>query len=488
MACECRIAHYLVPVIRKNKSSDDGYEGAVVLPPEKGMYLEDPIPVLDFASLYPSSMISENLSHNTYVVDEEYNNQPNVDYLDVKYDMYEGLGDEKIKVGVKTCRFSQNNVGIIPLILKKLLSKRKEKKKQMAAAADDPFMYNLYDVEQLALKITANSIYGQMGASTSPICLQEVAASTTSTGRMLLNFAKWFSEEKFPDLDDFDPDYKVQSCTSVYGDTDSVFLKYIMVDKSGRKITGKDALAIAIKKGIRCGKEISKYLKPPHDLEYEKTFWPFCLLTKKRYVGNLYETDPTKFKMKPMGIVLKRRDNAPVVKYVYGGVIDIILNKRDVDKSINFLKDCLRDLINGQFPLEMLTVTKSLKAKYKTVNKNGGSLPLPPHKMMVDRMTARDPGNTYNPGDRVPFIYVALKEDKSFKITQGHQIESPEYIIKSGLKPDYAIYIKNQIMTPVVQLLSLIISESRAKSLFEDSLRIEKNKTKGNREITQWFK
>ena len=488
MACECRLDHSIVPNIKKTSTGNDGYEGAVVLPPSKGMYLEDPIPVLDFASLYPSSIISENLSHNTLIIEEKYNNLPNVDYLDIEYDVFEGSGDNKIKSGVKKCRFAQNHIGIIPMLLKKLLAKRKETKKEMMAAQHDEFLFNLKETEQLAYKITANSVYGQMGAVTSPICLQDVAASTTSVGRMLLNFAKWFSEVKFPDLDNYDPDYKVVECESVYGDTDSVFLKYIMHDKNGNKITGKKALEVAIQKGIRCGIEISKYLKPPHDLEYEKTFWPFCLFTKKRYVGNLYETDPNKFKMKPMGIVLKRRDNAPLVKYVYGGVINIILNEQNIEKAQNFLKNCLDELIRGQFPLEMLTVTKSLKAHYKTTNKNGGELPLPPHKMMVDRMRERDQDFTYNPGDRVPFIYVALKENKTFKITQGHQIETPSYIIANNLQPAYSIYITNQLMTPIVQLFSLIMDEKKASSMFDESLRIEKNKSKGNTEITKWFK
>jgi DNA polymerase delta subunit 1 len=487
MACECRIDHSIVPNIKKILNNEGGYEGAVVLQPSKGMYLEDPIPVLDFASLYPSSIISENLSHNTIIIDENYNNLPFVDYLDIEYDVFEGKGDEKVKTGIKKCRFAQNHIGIIPMLLKKLLAKRKETKKEMMAAQGNEFLFNLKETEQLAYKITANSVYGQMGAATSPICLVDVAASTTSTGRMLLNFAKWFSEVKFPDLDNYDPDYKVVECKSVYGDTDSVFLKYIMHDKDGNKITGKKALAVAIKKGIRCGIEISKYLKPPHDLEYEKTFWPFCLFTKKRYVGNLYETDPNKFKMKPMGIVLKRRDNAQIVKYIYGGVINIILNEQNIEKSKDFLKTCLDELIKGQFPLEMLTVTKSLKANYKTVNKNGGELPLPPHKMMVDRMRERDQDFTYNAGDRVPFIYVALKENKTFKLTQGHKIETPSFIIKNNLQPAYSIYITNQIMTPVVQLFSLIMDEKKASSMFDEVLRIEKNKSKGNIEITKWF-
>ena len=82
----------------------------------------------------------------------------------------------------------------------------------------------------------------------------------------------------------------------------------------------------------------SDFIKPPHYLEYEKTFMPFLLLSKKRYVGILYEHDPNKGKRKEMGIVLKRRDNAPCVKDCYGGIVDILMKQKDVVASIKFLK------------------------------------------------------------------------------------------------------------------------------------------------------
>ena len=90
------------------------------------------------------------------------------------------------------------------------------------------------------------------------------------------------------------------------------------------KIVGKKALEITIELAKEAGEVASMFLKKPHDLEYEKTFMPFCLLSKKRYVGMLYETDINNGNRKEMGIVLKRRDNAPIVKDVYGGVIDML--------------------------------------------------------------------------------------------------------------------------------------------------------------------
>ena len=55
------------------------------------------------------------------------------------------------------------------------------------------------------------------------------------------------------------------------------------------------------------------------------------LISKKRYHGHYY-TNPYSNKYYPnsMGIVLKRRDNAKIVKHVFGGMTDIIMTKFDL--------------------------------------------------------------------------------------------------------------------------------------------------------------
>ena len=124
-----------------------------------------------------------------------------------------------------------------------------------------------------------------------------------------------------------------------------MFFKFNPTDPiNGEKIIGKKALEITIELAQQAGQLATKYLKNPHDLEYEKTFLPFCLLSKKRYVGMLYELDPNKCSRKSMGIVLKRRDNAPIVKDIYGGIIDILMKEQDVEKSVQFTHSCLKDI------------------------------------------------------------------------------------------------------------------------------------------------
>ena len=55
-----------MPTLRKNDNGGS-YEGAIVLPPKRGFYSDNPVACVDYASLYPSSMISENISHDSKV-------------------------------------------------------------------------------------------------------------------------------------------------------------------------------------------------------------------------------------------------------------------------------------------------------------------------------------------------------------------------------------------------------------------------------------
>ena len=231
--------------------------------------------------------------------------------------------------------------------------------------------------------------------------------------------------------------------------TDSVFFTFNLQTPDGKPIRGKEALEITIEIAQEAGHLASKFLKGPHDLEYEKTFMPFCLLSKKRYVGMLYETDPNKGKRKEMGIVLKRRDNAPIVKDIYGGIIDILMKKQNIQEAIDFLRSCLQNIVDEKYTMDKLIITKSLRSGYK----NPQSIA---HKVLADRITARDPGNKPSSGDRIPFVYIATSNKKAL---QGEKIETPTFITENGLKIDYSFYITNQIMKPVQQVFALVLEK-----------------------------
>jgi DNA polymerase elongation subunit (family B) len=701
VAKKCREKKVLMPVIDKG-SMDDGYEGAIVLDPKCGLYLDDPVCVGDFASLYPSSMLSENLCPSSKVWTKIYDlagnlvletgekdkseiyiydNLPEYEYVDIRFDTYKWIRKtpkskaEKVKSGYKLCRFAQPLIkdgqeekAIMPAILQELLKARKDTRKLIPQTPDE-FMKNVLEKRQLAYKVTANSLYGQLGAKTSTFYEPDIAASTTATGRLLLTYAKKVAEECYADTN-IETKYGIVNTKSeyVYGDsvanytpvyvkinnkvviltiehlaenygnnnwvkcveqgkqdkefcelenvetwtengwtklhrvirhelashkkmirvlthtgcvdvtddhslitydgleispkdvtigtsllhyplvekitfniyttiftghfenmldasyyinylnsckipfrlssgpdlsiivspnvvnnkyshlvtkmneiqysgfvydlttenhhfaagvgnmivhnTDSVFFKFNLTDKeTGEKIVGEKALELSIEIAQEACHTVSKFLKQPHDFEYEKTFMPFCLLSKKRYVAIKYDFDIKNGKRNEMGIVLKRRDNAPIVKDIYGGVIDILMKEKNIQKAIEYVNHCLQELINGTVPIDKLIITKSLRSFYK--NPQGVA-----HKVLADRISAREPGNKPTSGDRIPFVYIITKAaSKGQKILQGNRIENPLYIKDHHLPIDYSFYITNQIMKPLLQLFGLVLDD-----------------------------
>ena len=504
IAKKCREKKTLMPVLEK-PMFDDGYEGAIVLEPKCNLYLDNPVACVDYSSLYPSSMISENLSHDSKVWTKEYDlygnqiketgekdcsgnfiydNLPGYEYVDIEYDTFKWISNargksEKTHSGTKRCRFAQfpEGRGIMPSILEELLASRKATRKMIPQQTDE-FMKNILDKRQLSYKLTANSLYGQCGAKTSTFYEKDVAASCTATGRKLLTYAQRVIEETYGDVIVDTKFGKVHSNAEyVYGDTDSVFFTFNLKTLEGEEIRGQKALEITIELAKEAGEMATKFLKKPHDLEYEKTFMPFCLLSKKRYVGMLYENDPNKGSRKSMGIVLKRRDNAPIVKDVYGGIIDILMKEKNIQKAVEFLQTCLQNIIEEKYPMDKLIITKSLRSNYKNPKQIA-------HKVLADRMGKRDPGNKPNSGDRIPFVYI---ETKNKAALQGDKIEHPEYIVKNRIRPNYSFYITNQIMKPVQQVFALVLEDidafRRMKRNFQMKVDTLKNTTEDGEKL-----
>ena len=323
----------------------------------------------------------------------------------------------------------------------------------------DDFMKNVLDKRQLSKKIVANSLYGQCGAKTSAFYEKDIAASTTATGRKLLIYGKNIIEKCYTNHIAETKHGKIKvNAEYVYGDTDSIFFKFNPETLEGEPIRGQKALEITIELAIEAGELATKYLKLPHDLEYEKTFMPFLLLSKKRYVGMLYELNPHKCKRKSMGIVLKRRDNAPIVKDCYGGIIDILMKEKNVNKAVDFTKQFLLDMIDEKFSLDKLIISKSLRQFYKKPNQIA-------HKVLAERIGKREPGNKPAVGSRIPFVYIQTKGKVKL---QGDRIEDPTYIVKNNLKPDFSFYITNQIQKPVMQVFCLVLEQI---SQFKPNLR-----------------
>lgn len=285
----------------QNQGSDEQYEGATVIEPSRGYY-DVPIATLDFASLYPSIIQAHNLCYTTLL------NQNCIQRLNL-------VKDEDYIVTPNGDMFCTSKIrkGLLTQILEELLGARKRAKKELAVETD-AFKKAVLNGRQLALKMSANSVYGITGATVGKLPCLEIASSTTSYGRQMIEKTKDEVEAKYTISNGYDHDAQV-----IYGDTDSVMVKF-----------GPKNIAEAMKLGEEAATYVSSKFIKPIKLEFEKVYFPYLLINKKRYAG-LYWTNPEKYdKMDSKGIETVRRDNCRLVQNVIETILHKILIDRDV--------------------------------------------------------------------------------------------------------------------------------------------------------------
>jgi DNA polymerase delta subunit 1 len=415
MAYKARQLNFIIPTFRGGPpgtaGADDGYQGATVLDAQTGAYY-GPVTALDFASLYPSIMCAHNLCYSTLVMDPKYDNLPGVDY--------EQFGPH---------RFAQEVQSLLPTILTDLKMFRKKAKKLMAQHEGTP-LEAIYNGQQLAYKISMNSIYGFTGASKGMLPLVAIASTVTMRGRQMIDETKNYVEANFPGA-------KVR-----YGDTDSVMVEF---DVEGRK--GQDAIDYSWVLGEQAAEQCTKLFKAPNDLELEKVYCPYFLYSKKRYAAKMYEKDKTGAisfkKIDVKGLQVVRRDSCPFVRETLKGLLGQILESSDPLPVIAQARAAAKDLIQGQVPIEKLLMSKQLASDYK--------VPMP-HVAVRDKIRARAPGSEPQQGDRVSFVIVTGPG------RMYEKAEDPTWVTETGMAIDYQYYFTNQFKKPVQDLLEPLVA------------------------------
>ena len=413
MAYKAKELNFIIPTFKYGSGgSADGYEGATVLEAQSGAYY-GPITALDFASLYPSIMCAENLCYSTLVMDSKYDNLPGV--------TYEQFGPH---------RFAQKPaVSLLPAILTDLKAFRKKAKKLMAAAEGTP-MEAVYNGQQLAYKISMNSIYGFTGASKGMLPLVAIASTVTLRGRQMIEETKNYVEENFPGA-------KVR-----YGDTDSVMVEF---DVQGRK--GQDAIDYSWEQGELAAEQCTKLFKAPNDLELEKVYCPYFLYSKKRYAAKMFEKNKEgKVAFKKIdvkGLQVVRRDSCPFVRGILKNLMEMMLESSDPRPVIDAARTAARELMTGAVPLEKLLMSKQLAADYKVKMA---------HVEVRDKIRARAPGSEPQQGDRVSFVIVK-GPGKMYE-----KAEDPAWVREKNIPLDYQYYFTNQFKKPVQDLLEPLVS------------------------------
>ncbi|KAG1144643.1 hypothetical protein G6F37_008865 [Rhizopus arrhizus] len=416
----------VIPVI-KSEIMDEPYEGATVIDPEKGYY-DVPITTLDFTSLYPSIMQAHNLCYTTLlkpevaqrlglVKDVDYEVTPNNDLF------------------VKATR----RKGLLPEILSDLLSARKRAKNDLKKEAD-PFKRAVLDGRQLALKISANSVYGFTGATVGKLPCLQISSSVTAYGRGMIIKTKETVEDHFSKKNGYKHDAKV-----IYGDTDSVMIKF-----------GVDNLKEAMQLGRESAKLVTEKFIRPINLDFEKVYFPYLLISKKRYAG-LYWTREDKYdKLDAKGIETVRRDNCRLVSNVISKCLDKLLVQRNVAGAQEFVKQTIADLLQNKVDLSQLVITKAL-SKSDYANKQA-------HVELAERMRKRDAGSAPALGDRVAYVII-----KAGNNTPAYdRSEDPLYVLDHNIPIDTKYYLEHQLSKPLLRIFEPILGD-KAESLLSGS-------------------
>lgn len=372
---------YIIPSL-KSGSSDEQYEGATVLEPRQGYY-DRPIATLDFASLYPSIMMAHNLCYSTLLT------KSTIERLQLKEE------EDYVVTPNNNC-FAKTSLrkGLLPIILEDLLSARKRAKADLKKETD-PFKRAVLDGRQLALKVSANSVYGFTGATVGKLPCLEISMSVTAYGRQMIDATKREVEKQYTISNGYQHDAEV-----IYGDTDSVMVKFGVPD-----------LETSMKLGAEAAERVSKTFISPIKLEFEKVYFPYLLINKKRYAG-LYWTRPDRYdKMDTKGIETVRRDNCRLVQIVIETCLRKMLIDRDVRAAEAYVKQVIADLLQNKIDLSLLIISKALaKADYAAKQA---------HVELAERMRKRDPGSAPALGDRVPYVIT-----KGAKGTSAFIVES----------------------------------------------------------------
>ncbi|PQE13809.1 hypothetical protein CJF30_00006604 [Rutstroemia sp. NJR-2017a BBW] len=383
----------------------DKYKGGLVFEPEKGLY-DKFVLVMDFNSLYPSIIQEFNICFTT------------VDRLN--------LSDDEDRVPEVPTDQEQ---GILPKLIATLVGRRRQVKSLMKDKHATSEQLATWDIKQLALKLTANSMYGCLGYTKSRFYARPLAVLTTYKGREILRSTKDLAESK--------------SLQVIYGDTDSV-----MINANVDNV--QDALAV--------GNDFKKAVNDRYrllEIDIDNVFRRILLQAKKKYAAiNLVQVDG-KFvdKMEVKGLDMKRREYCNLSKEVSSQLLNEILSGDDADVVITRIHDYLREI--------------STKMRENAV---------PTQKYTIYTKLGKSPKD-YPNGDNMPQVQVALRE-----MAKGKQIRKDDviaYIVtgegktsenaakrsytpqdvmnkESGLKPDVEWYLYKQIFPPVERLCANI--------------------------------
>ena len=357
------------------------YKGGMVLEPKPGLH--ENIAVLDFSAMYPSLMVKYNLSPDTYI-------KP----------------DEKTNVNVYVApevnhRFRSEPPGFYKQVLLELMETRKKIQHEMEKLSPESQLYRILDARQRSIKIITNATYGYCGWRGARWYVSEVAEATAAWGRKTIMETIELA--------------KKHGLEVVYGDTDSVFVKF---DEAKVKSFLEE---VKHKVGLE--------IRP--DVIYKRIFFTEA---KKRYAGLLPNG-----KIDIVGLEVARGDWCEAAKYVQEKVLEIVLKEVNTEKAVKFVREFTDKIQSGVSELEPFIIWKTITKPIKEYQVKA------PHVEAAKKLVRS--GWNLSLGDKVGFVIVK-GEGKLYEKAVPYLMAKPEQL-------DVTYYIENQIIPVALRILEI---------------------------------
>ena len=439
---------------------------------------EEPVAVLDFASLYPSVFISHNICYSTLLppkahgaIGLTHHRTPNTVGPNTRVPGAVGVDDRRSWPGDAIAFVgSEEHAGLLPRLLSALLQQRRSVKarvKQLRAATEtsteasaNAYLAEVLDARQLTLKLLANASYGFTGADTSHLCCKPLAEACLRFGNYWTRTASELIEAEGAAHDGTSP--RFPGAAVIYANTDSVFV--LLPGRTPKQ---------AVEEGKAMAEYVTSHSRLPAGLtlEFERVLSPCLLDRHNQYAGAEYvrgdETRPT---LHHKGIVERR-----MCKYVADvvlGALELLLLDGSREAAIDYCARSGRELLAGEVASHLLCeggflkradqrdllrmagmgkegkVDRATREADETLRKeNTVSLAID----LLKRSSTTDglPTIVFRQGEYVPFV-AARRSGGATGSKQFENLASPEEVVMRATPVDLRLLYEKRLLPALI--------------------------------------
>ena len=456
-AIRARYRNQKIPTFVRGEDDGKQNEGAYVSEPRRGF--QKNVVSFDANSLYPSVMITLNLSPETKMGVIQSQNGKTVTISDVNGKIVELpvakfaqlVQQEKLSLSKAKVLFSQKTKGIIPEMVDQYYKLRvqvrkdhKKAKRQLSLLDKKDPLYsktrdevNVLNIKQHTIKIFINTVYGALGNKVFLLGDDDLARSITLTGqavikqgnKIIANYIKEQTGMSQEEIEKFDP--------IIYNDTDSVYVTLEQLCKRNniKMLDEKNHITQEFHNTV---KNIETYLNNEirswcevalNSLDSRIVFKREAIcdvgmfLQKKRYVLHVLDEEgiPTN-KFKYTGVEIARTTMPAPIKPLAKKVVETMLLTQDLQKTNEVLAETYDTF--KELSVKEISFVTGLKGYEKYSSRCDGfktvkSMPLHVkaaymHNILLNTFKIDKKYEKIGSGDKIRYFYV--KQPNKFGI------------------------------------------------------------------------